>query len=428
MAKRQTKKKYIVVFQDEEGKVLATSFVEEGSQAQPPAVPEKRGETARHETVFAGWDQDISRVESNLVVKAVYETVPKKYLVMYFNENGAILGTETVAYGESAREPWQPEKESTPEYYYEFTGWGTDLNRIEGDTMAKASFEPRRRKYTVRFFHEDGRLISEQDIFYGQAARAPGDPVKEEDERCTYPFEGWDVDFSEITGPLDVHAVFSTVWKEFKTSFYIDGEEAGEQIARYGEDIAYPMVKKKGYELVWDPMPLTVTEDRRIDGKQIFTNTKGSRLSDGGSLYEIINPSVSAGTVRLISWNEKDDVARVPDRVRLGEFCYRVEEIGGESFAGADRVKEIRLPGTVREICGRGIAGCRNLRIFRAGKGLKKIGKNAFRGTPRLKEIDLREASPDKIDRSAFEGISRQVKVLKNKNGKFLKNVLDTDS
>lgn len=428
MAKRQTKKKYIVVFQDEEGKVLGTSFVEEGTGAEPPAVPEKKGETEHHETVFAGWDQDISRVESNLVVKAVYETVPKKYLVMYFHENGAILGTETVAYGESAREPWQPEKESTPEFYYEFTGWGTDLNRIEGDTMAKASFEPRRRKYTVRFFHESGQLISEQDIFYGQSARAPGDPVKEEDERCTYPFRGWDRDFSEITEPLDVHALFSTVWKEYRTSFYIDGEEAGLQISRYGEAVSYPVVSKKGYELVWDQMPPTVTEDRRIDGRQIFTNTKGRQLSDSTGLYEILNPSVGAGTVRLIRWDEENEIASVPDRVRLGDFWYRVEEIGEESFAGSARVREIRLPDTVREICGRGLAECRGLSAIRAGKGLKRIGKNAFKGTPRLREIDLRKASPEKVDRAAFDGVSRQVKVLKNKNGKFVKNLLDTES
>ena len=138
MAETKKAKKHIVVFQDEEGNVLKTSFVSHEEAALPPKMPEKRGESVHHEIKFQGWDKDISSVKENLVVKAVYKEVPKEYLVMYFHENGKMLGTETVPYRQAATQPYRPQKPQTEEYYYIFKGWNNDLSHIEKDTMAKA--------------------------------------------------------------------------------------------------------------------------------------------------------------------------------------------------------------------------------------------------------------------------------------------------
>ena len=62
-------KKHIVVFQDEEGNVLKTSFVSHEEAALPPEMPEKRGRSVHHEIKFQGWDKDISSVKENLVSK-----------------------------------------------------------------------------------------------------------------------------------------------------------------------------------------------------------------------------------------------------------------------------------------------------------------------------------------------------------------------
>ena len=150
MAETKKAKKHIVVFQDEEGNVLKTSFVSHEEAALPPEMPEKRGESVHHEIKFQGWDKDISSVKENLVVKAVYKEVPKEYLVMYFHENGKMLGTETVPYRQAATQPYRPQKPQTEEYYYIFKGWNNDLSHIEKDTMAKAVFEERQRSFVVR--------------------------------------------------------------------------------------------------------------------------------------------------------------------------------------------------------------------------------------------------------------------------------------
>ena len=123
LAETKKAKKHIVVFQDEEGNVLKTSFVSHEEAALPPEMPEKRGESVHHEIKFQGWDKDISSVKENLVVKAVYKEVPKEYLVMYFHENGKMLGTETVPYRQAATQPYRPQKPQTEEYDYIFKGW-----------------------------------------------------------------------------------------------------------------------------------------------------------------------------------------------------------------------------------------------------------------------------------------------------------------
>ena len=220
MAGTKKGKKHIVVFQDEEGNVLKTAFVSDEEAALPPDVPEKRGESAHHEIKFQGWDKDISCVRENLVVKAVYKEVPKEYLVMYFHENGKLLGTETVPYGQAAAQPYHPQKPQTKQFYYVFKGWNNDLSHIEKDTMAKAVFEERERSFVVRFFHEDGTLLKEEEVLYGQAPQPPENPEKQPDEVWHYIFDGWDRTFDNITEDTEVYAVFSPVYNEYTIRIY----------------------------------------------------------------------------------------------------------------------------------------------------------------------------------------------------------------
>ncbi len=220
MAGAKKEKKHIVVFQDEEGNVLKTSFVSHEEEAIPPELPEKKGESEHHEIKFQGWDQDISCVQGNLVVKAVYKEVPKEYLVMYFHESGKLLGTESVPYGQAASQPYHPQKPKTAEHYYIFKGWNNDLSHIEKDTMAKAVFEERKRSFTVAFFHEDGTVLKKEEVLYGQEAHAPQSPVKQQDAVWHYIFEGWDKTFDSVKENIEVHAVFSSVYNEYNVCIY----------------------------------------------------------------------------------------------------------------------------------------------------------------------------------------------------------------
>ncbi|MCD7859526.1 MAG: S8 family serine peptidase [Firmicutes bacterium] len=87
--------------------------------------------------------------------------------------------------------------------------------------------------YTVRFLDWDGAVLDTQTVETGSAATAPADPSRE-----GYVFTGWDVDFSSITGDLDVTAQYAMLYTitldpnggylESTTISLTDGQAVGE--------------------------------------------------------------------------------------------------------------------------------------------------------------------------------------------------------
>ena len=406
--KKNSKKKYIVVFQDEDGNVLKTSFVPEGEAASPPEVPAKKGETEHHETVFAGWTTDFSQVADNLVVKAVYKEVPKKYLVMYFHENDRLLGMESVAYGSPAKAEPRPEKPSDEEYEYTFAGWSCPLDCIEGDTRAKAVFEPRRKVFTVRFFHEDGLLLKEEQVQYGEKMHPPAAPAKETDMVYHYEFERWSEEPECITENVDIYAVFRSVYNEYTVAFY-DGEELlQEETHHYGAALTFPDIKKKGYDLFWSETSQQVERSCHIHAGWTFSNPVGKEVSSGRGTYRIVNPSVKNGTVVCTGYADEKAVSlTLPERVKLGDYYYRVEGIGDRALEGCRHMQKLYLPDSLSYVEDRGLAGCRRLKTVVFGKALRAIGAEAFAGNVRMKEIVLQGAVLKKCHRHAFGGAPR---------------------
>ena len=91
--------------------------------------------------------------------------------------------------------------------------FGLDFNDYEFDELdySDEDFyvdewddEPEVEYYTVTFKDPDGRILDEQEVEYGGAAKAPKIP-RRVDETFLY----WDRDFSYVTGDLVVRAVYS---------------------------------------------------------------------------------------------------------------------------------------------------------------------------------------------------------------------------
>lgn len=448
-ARKPLTKKYIVVFQDENNEVLKTTFVPEGGTAQPPDVPRKKGETAHHEIIFAGWDTDFASVHENLVVKAVYREEPKKYLVMYFHENDRLLGMESVPYGQAAQNPPRPEKASDEEYDYIFAGWNCPLDVIEGDTRARAMFHPQRKVFVVRYFHEDGTLLKEEQVEYGKTVQPPAQPEKAADPLYHYIFAGWSEEAGTVTGDRDIFAEFSSVYNEYRIGFY-DGEALlSEKMYHYGDVIAYPAPRKKGYALRWDAAavagasgsatkesaaepgsvtgpgdtpPATVDGSYEIRARWTFAGPAGKRFETESGVYGIINPSVKNGSVRCLSYKVAEaadtgypsaDSVRVvlPERVRLGDYFYRVESIGAGAFRDCCQMEKLFLPDTLLHVEERGLAGCLRLREVHFGRNIRKLGADAFAGDIRLQTLIFPGTQLVKCHGSTFHRLSAAVKV-----------------
>ena len=422
MAETKKAKKHIVVFQDEEGNVLKTSFVSHEEAALPPDMPEKKGESVHYEIKFQGWDKDISSVKENLVVKAVYKEMPKEYLIMYFHENGKMLGTETVPYGQSATQPYHPQKPQTEEHYYVFKGWNNDLSHIEKDTMAKAVFEERQRSFLVRFFHEDGTLLKEENVLYGQAAQEPEIPIKQPDEVYHYIFDGWDTTFDSIKENTEVHAVFSSIYNEYKVSIYEQQETnttqeslVQENLYHYGDIIEYPELRKKGYTLQWNIHPETVTQNEEIHASWTFSNPVGKVFDVNGSCYQILNSSIANGSVRLLSYTQDVSQIQLPERVRIGDYYYFIEEIAPKAFENCLKMRTLTLPDCIKVLENEALAHCRRLEKITLGKSrnsrLHVIGEGAFGENEYLKVIHINGRNMQKIYPDTFACLKKNITI-----------------
>ena len=123
--------------------------------------------------------------------------------------DGSVIATEDVSLG-SVFAPNYPEAPEAPGY--EFKNWtvsgeiyltGNDpvMQIVMGDITVTANYDVQKNK--VRFYDGvTGLLLKVQMVPYGQSATAPEHPEHE-----GYTFIGWDVDFSEVYAPIDVHGV-----------------------------------------------------------------------------------------------------------------------------------------------------------------------------------------------------------------------------
>ena len=166
--------------------------VDGGSAAIAPADP-----SPKDGMCFNGWNTDFSVVKGNLDVKP--KTKKCAYTVKFYDLRGFVIeGSEQeVLYGDAAVAPTEPPSKDD----LCFIGWDTDFSEVKGNLEVK----PKTKKcvFTVKFYGLDGTtVIKTQNVQEGLSARAPATPEPLGD-LC---FDGWDTDFSEVKGDLEVKA------------------------------------------------------------------------------------------------------------------------------------------------------------------------------------------------------------------------------
>lgn len=211
--------KYTVTFNGLDGTPLKKTVAEDGTELKNPQTVEEgksailpKGPDRVGNNCFLKWDDedvnnDFTKVTHNIVVsaisKACYDVtfygLDEKPIANAKTKNGQDLDNPQVVDGGSAAiAPADP----SPKDGLCFNGWNTDFSVVKGNLEVK----PKTKKctYTVKFYNIRGFVIegSEQEVLYGEAAVAPADPPSK-DDLC---FIGWDTDFSEVKGDLEVKA------------------------------------------------------------------------------------------------------------------------------------------------------------------------------------------------------------------------------
>ncbi len=148
-----------------------------GSVIVPPADPTKTGYT------FTGWGGNVPETmpAENLSFTAQWDV--NTYTVTWKQDDGTLINTTTVAYGEVPTHA-APTKEADAQYTYTFAGWNTTPVAVTGDAEYTAMYSSTVNTYTVTWMI-DGESSS-VDYEYGSTITPPADPTK-----TGYSFAGW---------------------------------------------------------------------------------------------------------------------------------------------------------------------------------------------------------------------------------------------
>lgn len=211
---------YTVYFRDYDGRDITSVIVEPGGDATPPDAPTREGYT------FIGWSQDLTNININKIVTALYEI--NTYIVTFVDHDDEVLKVEEVDHGNDATPPANPNNKLG----HHFTSWDNSYINVTGDINVKALYEES--VYIVNFFDFDGSILKNIEVNYGEDVIAPDDP-----EREGYDFIGWDKDFTNISSSLDINALYEI--KTFEVSFFnYDLELIKKETVNYGEDATAP--------------------------------------------------------------------------------------------------------------------------------------------------------------------------------------------
>ncbi|WP_339787703.1 InlB B-repeat-containing protein [Paenibacillus sp. FSL R7-0313] len=249
--------RYTVSFESNEGSVVTSQTVNEGSKAEAPVAPEREG------YVFSGWYSDIELITPYDFTTAVVTTdltlyakwtvyVPNTYTVTFESNGGSIVDAKTVNEGAVASAPGVPIREG-----YTFSGWYSDIDLTTAYGFTAGVMENimlyakwTRNSYTVSFSSNGGSLVSSQSVSDGDTATEPAAPIRE-----GYVFGGWysDIGLNEAydftTSVTASHTLYAKWTVTYTVTFESnEGSSVDAQTVEYdGQAIAPAVPTKDGY-------------------------------------------------------------------------------------------------------------------------------------------------------------------------------------
>ena len=289
----ETLRSYTVTWKDENGEELEIdeNVLYGATPVYDGETPSKEA-TAQYTYTFKGWkfnDEEevqttLSPVSGDTIYTAAYEETVNKYAITFKDEDGSVLKTEDVAYGELPEYDTSTlQKEATAEYTYSFDHWEPEISDVTGTAEYTAVYSQTKNKYTVTWKNDNGDTLGSDEVEYGVVPSYNETPSKDSTAEFDYEFEDWSPALTEVTGDVTYTATYKAIKRRYTISFY---NEDGTNL--YSADFEYGTVPVYGGETPtkegnaeisytfagWDPVIREVTGEAEY--KATFTEVTNS--------------------------------------------------------------------------------------------------------------------------------------------------------
>ena len=282
-----------------EGQADVTVVVQIGSMPEFPNGTPSKAADAQYSYTFKGWDKELAAATEDVIYTALFTSTLNKYTITWVV--GDQTTTTVVEYGTIPTFDGSTDRATDAQYVYTFAGWDTEPVAVTGDATYTAQYNTTVRKYYVYFYYGHN-VVLPTIVEYGQAAKAPTNTDKAPTAQYTYTFDGWDVDFSNITGPLKVYAKYTESIRTYTVTFkYGDGKTETVTV-EYGKAATAPTdTDKAATETAtytfkgWDAEFSEVTADITVNAVYEETPIVVPPTVDTSALQAVIDAYKAAG-------------------------------------------------------------------------------------------------------------------------------------
>lgn len=212
---------YRVTFVDYDGALLYEAPVRQGETPTYEGEEPTREATAEYTYTFVGWDKVIAPVSGLVTYKAVYTQALNKYLVTFVNEDGTVLESKEVEYGQiPTYSSENPQKATTTDKNYTFAGWDKELVAVTENATYTATYTEAANSYKVFFCDLSGNVLYEEELEYGEAPVYGGEtPSLAGDVQYSYEFVGWNSELAPIVGDTYFRPIFTRKVNKYSVTF-----------------------------------------------------------------------------------------------------------------------------------------------------------------------------------------------------------------
>lgn len=386
---------------------------------------------------FSGWLNeetggtevlDVSGDDYSINYSAQY-TVHRVWVTTFMNEEVA-HSTQYKCTGESIELPEDPTKESTVFLDFHFVGWSLDGSSIiepelvvgEADVVYYAMYDSTDIFHNITFTNID-KIISEQNLQYGEVITIPEDPTKDSTEYLHFTFAGWSLDGETIVEPMivgesDLHyiAIYIESTRYYTVKFY-NGDvllPATVQVT-YGQDAVYvgnePETDDDQTFTGWMPPCTNVTEDRDCYAQFVYYLTHRFLRR---TLIDVVSNVNLVAASAFYSCSDMVSIS-LPNAISIAQHAFNgcrnleivdapnVTDIAMYSFSNCVGLSEIKLPGAI-SIAQYAFNACTTLTKVDLGE-MSDIGIYAFNRCSKLEAVIIRGYNVCQlIGASAFSG------------------------